>query len=74
MQAVVQMSTVFRLSGVVRRSLRRFARCQQGAEQMEYVLIFAAVVVPLVYAVRLMWAVLLYYFTCESLVIDLPFF
>ncbi len=55
-------------------SLLRLARCERGAEQMEYLLIFAAVVLPLVYAVRLMWAVLLYYFTSESLVIDLPFF
>ena len=55
-------------------ALRRLAGCERGAEQMEYLLIFAAVVLPLVYAVRLMWAVLLYYFTSESLVVDLPFF
>jgi hypothetical protein len=63
-----------RIARVARDSLRRLAQCDQGAEQMEYVLIFAAVVIPLVYATRLMWAVLLYYFTFESLVIDLPFF
>jgi Flp pilus assembly pilin Flp len=57
-----------------RESVRRLLRCEQGAEQMEYLLIVAAVVVPLVYAVRLMWAVLLHYFTVESLVIDLAFF
>jgi uncharacterized protein YqgC (DUF456 family) len=41
---------------------------------MEHVLIFAAVVLPIVYAVRLMWAVLLHYYTGISFVVDLPFF
>jgi len=49
-------------------------RDDRGAEQMEYILILAAVVLPMVVAARLMWGVLLYYFTIESFVIDLPLF
>lgn len=49
-------------------------RDERGAEQMEYVLIVAAVIVPLVIATRLFWAVLLFYFAVETLVIDLPLF
>jgi len=47
---------------------------ERGAEQMEYLLIFAAVGLPMIVAARLMWAVLLFYFAVESLFIDLPFF
>jgi Flp pilus assembly pilin Flp len=53
---------------------RALAGDDRGAEQMEYVLILAAVVLPMIVAVRLMWGVLLYYFTVESFVIDLPLF
>jgi hypothetical protein len=41
---------------------------------VEYLLTLAAVVLPLVLVVRLMWGVLLYYFTVESFVVDLPLF
>lgn len=41
---------------------------------MEYLLVLAAIVLPMIVAARLLWVVLLYYFTLESLVIDLPFF
>ena len=47
---------------------------ERGAEQMEYLLILAFVVLPMIVAVRLMWAVLLFYFAVESLFVDLPFF
>ena len=47
---------------------------ERGAEQMEYLLILAAVVLPMIVAARLLWAVLLYYFTVEALVVDLPLF
>ncbi len=53
---------------------RRLCRCERGAEQMEYLLVLAAIVLPMIVAARLLWVVLLYYFTLESLVIDLPFF
>lgn len=49
-------------------------RCERGAEQVEYLLVLAVIVLPMIVAARLMWAVLLYYFTLESLVIDLPLF
>ena len=45
-----------------------------GVEQAEYLQIFAGVVLPMIVAARLFWAVLLYYFKLESLVIDLPLF
>jgi len=44
------------------------------SEQAEYLLIFAAVVLPLIVAARLLWAVLLYFFTLESLIVDFPLF
>ena len=47
---------------------------ERGAEQMEYLLILAAVVLPLVVASRLLWAVLLRYFSVEALILDLPLF
>jgi hypothetical protein len=47
---------------------------ESGAEQLDYLLILAAVVIPLVLAVRLMWTVLVSYFRIESLVVDLPLF
>jgi hypothetical protein len=49
-------------------------RCERGAEQTEYLLVFAVIVLPMIVAARLLWAVLLYYFTLESMVIDLPLF
>jgi hypothetical protein len=49
-------------------------RCERGAEQLEYLLVFAAVVLPMVVAARLLWAVLLQYFTLLALVVDLPLF
>ncbi len=45
-----------------------------GAEQVDYLLILSAVVIPLVFAVRLMWTVLTFYFRVQSLVVDLPLF
>ncbi|MGH9384810.1 MAG: hypothetical protein ACRD2N_11040 [Vicinamibacterales bacterium] len=51
-----------------------FHHDERGAEQLEYVLLLAAVVLPLVVAARLLWAVLLFFFGLESLVIDLPLF
>jgi hypothetical protein len=45
-----------------------------GDAQMEYLLIFAALVVPMIVASRLLWAVLLYYFSLESFVVDFPLF
>ena len=56
------------------QSIRDLDRHEGGAEQMEYLLILAAVVIPMTVAVRLMWGVLLRYFTIESFVIDLPLF
>ena len=47
---------------------------EQGAEQMDYLLVLAAVVLPMFVAARLLWAVLLYYFALEALVVDLPLF
>jgi hypothetical protein len=47
---------------------------EQGAEQMDYLLVFAAIVVPLVVAARLLWVVLLHYFAVEAFVVDLPLF
>lgn len=47
---------------------------ERGAEQMEYVLILAGVVLPMAVAARLLWALLLFYFGFESLVVDLPLF
>ena len=41
---------------------------------MEYLLIFAAIVLPLIVASRLLWALLLHYFAIESLIVDLPLF
>lgn len=41
---------------------------------MEYLLILAAVVLPLVVASRLLWAVLLRYVSVEALILDLPLF
>jgi Flp pilus assembly pilin Flp len=52
----------------------RLLQDEAGAEQMEYVLLMAMVIVPLAVAIRLFWATLLFYFTVESLVVDLPFF
>jgi hypothetical protein len=49
-------------------------RDERGDEQMAYLIIVAAVVLPLWIAARLFWAVLLFYFTVESLIIDLPLF
>ncbi len=46
----------------------------RGAEQMEYLLIFAAIVLPMAVAARLLWAVLLHYFGIAAFVIDLPLF
>lgn len=56
------------------RSLRRLAVHEGGAEQMEYLIILSAVVLPLVYAAHLMWAVLLYYFRLGAFVIDFAMF
>jgi len=41
---------------------------------MEYLLILAFLVMPVYVAVRLFWGILLFYFTVETLVVDLPFF
>jgi hypothetical protein len=49
-------------------------RCERGAEQAEYLLVFTVIVLPMIVAARLLWALLLYYFTLQSLVIDLPLF
>jgi Flp pilus assembly pilin Flp len=57
-----------------RRGWSALLRDEAGAEQMEYLLIFAGVVLPLIVASDLMWQVLLYNFTLESFVIDLPLF
>jgi len=47
---------------------------ESGAEQVEYLLILAAVVIPLALAVQLLWTVLTFYFQIQSLVVDLPLF
>jgi len=47
---------------------------ERGAENIEYLLIFSGVVIPLIVASRLMWAVLLYFFTLHSVVVDSPLF
>lgn len=47
---------------------------EAGEEEMSYLLIFALVVLPMVYAARLLWTVLLAYFTIGSFVIDAPLF
>jgi hypothetical protein len=57
-----------------RRGLRALAADERGAEQMDYLLIFAAVVLPMALAARLLWSVLLYYFTVEAFVVDMPLF
>jgi hypothetical protein len=43
-------------------------------EQADYLLIFVAVVLPMIIATRLLWAVLLHYFTLETLIVDFPLF
>ena len=55
------------------RRWRDFLADERGAEQMEYLILLAGVVLPLLLAARLMWAVLLYYFRIEAFVVDLPF-
>ena len=55
-------------------SLTRLLHDERGAEQMEYLLILALLIMPVTIAVRLFWAMLLFYFTVETLVVDLPFF
>ncbi len=47
---------------------------ERGAEQLEYLVILAGVVLPLAFAAEIMASVLLYYFQLESFVIDLPLF
>lgn len=47
---------------------------ESGEEDMEYLLILAMVVLPMVVAARMMWAVLLNYFTIGAFVIDSPLF
>jgi hypothetical protein len=53
--------------------LPEFLADERGAEQMEYLILLAGLVLPLLLAARLMWAVLLYYFRLEAFVVDLPF-
>jgi hypothetical protein len=56
-----------------RSTERHLVADDRGAEQLEVVAILAGVVVPMTIAARLMWRVLLYYFSVETFVIDLPF-
>jgi len=52
----------------------RLAACDRGAEQADYLLVLAGVVLPSIVAARLLWQVLLRYFTLIALVVDLPLF
>jgi len=40
---------------------------------MAYLIIMAGVVLPLAWAARLMWVVLIYYFRIEAFVVNSPF-
>lgn len=61
-------------AGGNQRSFRALLVDERGAEQLEYMVILAGVVLPMFYAGQIMWDVLLYYFMVESFVVDLPFF
>jgi hypothetical protein len=42
-------------------------------DQLEYVLTFAVLGLPLIVAARALWRVLLYHYSLHALVIDVPF-
>ena len=74
--AVLPLTTRCRMGpfGGILRAVSALSRDEAGEEQMEYILILALVIVPMVVAARLMWAVLLHYYTLGAFVIDSPLF
>ena len=56
------------------RAVRFLLDAEEGAEQMDYILVFTLVLLPLYVVVRMFWEMLLYYYQLEALVFDAPFF
>lgn len=56
------------------RSLRRLHADTAGAEAAEVLLLFAAIVPPVVIATRILWAVLLRFFSGLVAVVNAPIF
>lgn len=54
--------------------LLRLHRDTAGAEAAEVLLVFAAIVPPVVIATRILWAVLLRFFSGTVAVVNAPFF
>jgi|CXWL01.1.fsa_nt_gi Flp pilus assembly pilin Flp len=56
------------------QSLRRLHADTAGAEAMEVLLLFAVIVPPVVIATRILWAVLLRFFSGLVAVVNAPIF
>lgn len=60
-------------SRLARRGLRELMSCESGSEPLDYLMVFALAVLPMVQAIWLLWRVLLYSFLFDAFVIDSPF-
>ena len=49
------------------------AHCEAGQITLEYVLLLAAVVLPLVGVVYMLWEILMYFFWNTALVVSMPY-